>query len=400
MHPPIKPLFIIVLGLLTAFGSISIDMYLPAFIHISQDYNVSIDAVQLSLSAFFIGFSLGQLFYGPITDRFGRKNPLYFGIILYIIASIGCILSPTINALIFFRFLQALGGCSGVIISRAMVRDCFTENHAARVFSLLMLVMGAAPILAPLAGGMIAEVLNWRWIFGVTTCFGVICLCLTFFLLDETLPVERRTVQLNLKATLHNYKAVLRDRSFIGYAISGSLCSGGLFAYVAGSPFVVINLYGVPPDRYGWFFGANAFGLIATSQANSWLLARYSFDRILKSGYLFISACAFYLLLAVWFGFSLWLYAAGLFFYIGIMGIIGPNYNAGALGNQANRAGSAAALLGTFQFLSATLSSSLVSFFHNGTSMPMTLIMIGCVTSSLIVYFVTSPYKHRKEVHP
>ncbi len=389
-----RPALIIVLGMLTAFGSLSIDMYLPAFPDMKMALGASSPQMELSLSFFFGGFACGQLVYGPISDRFGRRAPVYFGLVLYALASAGCAMATSVHALLALRLVQALGGCAGVIIARAVVRDCFVANQAARVFSLLMLVSGLAPILAPLLGGFVAAAAGWRWIFGLQASFGVLCLIVVHFTLPETLPVSARTGQrLTLRGALRNYRDILRDPCFLGYALSGALASAGMFAYIAGSPYVIIELFGVPKGLYGWMFGANAFGLIAGAQINARLLRTRPLDGVLRRAYGCMLLAAMYSAGVVYCGGGLVWLLPGLFVYVGSIGFVGPNYASGALTNHGGRAGAASALLGTAQFTFAALASVLVSHLHDGSAWPMVLVMSGCMVLSAVAYGGIAPYR-------
>lgn len=385
---------IIVLGMLTAFGSLSIDMYLPAFPDMARELGSTLPHMELSLSFFFVGFSFGQLIYGPLSDRFGRRAPVYFGLVLYTLASIAITMTHSVHALLALRLVQALGGCAGIIISRAVVRDCFAGNQAAQVFSLLMLVSGLAPILAPLLGGAVASHLNWRWIFGLQASFGVVCLAVAHFVLPETLPISARSGhRLTMRGTFENYREILRDSCFLGYTLSGALASAGMFAYIAGSPFVVIELFGVPKGLYGWIFGANAFGLIAGAQVNAWLLKTRPLNRVLRGAYICMLLAAAYNAAVIAFGGGLAWLLPGLFLYVASIGFVGPNYSSGALTNQGGRAGAASALLGTGQFLFAAIASILVSHLHDGTAWPMALVMAGCIVASVVLYGLIEPFR-------
>jgi MFS transporter, DHA1 family, multidrug resistance protein len=270
----------LILGALTAFAPMSIDMYLPALPEIGRSLGADTASVQLTLSAFFIGLAVGQAIYGPLADRFGRKGPLYFGLIVYIAASIGCALASDIQALIGLRLVQALGGCVGIVIARAVVRDLYGHQESARMFSVLMLVMGVAPILAPLLGGYVLIWFGWRAIFWVLALFGLSCLIAAALILPETRPAH--TMKPNVLSAIAGYGRLLVDRRFIGYTLAGGLAQAGLFAYISGSPFVFIEVFGVPAQHYGWLFGLNALGLIVASQINRRLLSRHTSDELLK----------------------------------------------------------------------------------------------------------------------
>src|SRR5215831_15888828 len=272
---------IVLLGVLTAFAPVSIDMYLPALPTIGVAFGAEPGHVQLSLASFFLGLATGQAFYGPISDRFGRKRPLYAGLILFAIASAGCALSTSIDMLIVLRFFQALGACSGQVIARAVVRDLFEPRESARVFSLLLLVMGVSPILAPLVGGQIIGWFEWRVVFWVITALGLLGLTGVILRVPETHRHEHKR-SLELKKVLAVYSELITDRTFIGYAVTGGLAMAGLYTYIVATPFVFIQLFHVPAGRFGLFFGANAAGLIAASQINVRLIRRFETQAIIR----------------------------------------------------------------------------------------------------------------------
>ena len=274
------PGWLILLGALTAVGSLSVDMYLPSFPAIVSTLHTDAGAVQRTLSMFFIGLALGQLVYGPLSDRFGRKPPLLFGMALYTAASLACLFAPNIYALQWGRLLQALGGCAGIIIPRATIRDRCDALSAARAFSLVMLVMGAAPILAPQLGSWVLVWFSWRAIFAVLALFGAVCLIAIIFGMEETVD-RTRAPRLNFHSIFRNYYELLRDRQFLLFSLCGGFGSAAMFAYIAGSPFVLMQLYGISAHYYGWVFGANAVGLVVGSQINARLLAHHSPRKIL-----------------------------------------------------------------------------------------------------------------------
>ncbi|MDX9731952.1 MAG: Bcr/CflA family multidrug efflux MFS transporter [Bdellovibrionales bacterium] len=394
-----KALFILILGALTAFGPLSIDMYLPAFTQIGKDFQVSIAQVEWSLAAFFAGLSIGQLFYGPLSDRYGRKRPLIFGMTVYIAASIGCALSTEIEMLVAFRFLQALGGCAGMVISRAMVRDLFNHSESARVFSLLMLVMGLAPILAPIFGGYLLRVSDWHSIFWLISALAALCIFAVYNWLPETHRTETAPRQTN--SVLSTYLSILQDPTFTWNALAGGFAQAGMFAYITGSPFVFMELYGISPDHYGWFFGLNAFGLILASQLNARLLKKRSPDQVLRyslrvtmlAGLALFGSSLTSTLMPGGFVQNVGLMGvtAPLFFYIASLGMVFPNTTAEALAHQGHRAGAASALIGTLQFVLASLASLTVSLMHSKSSLPMTSVIAFCGVSAMISQ---SLYRH------
>ena len=375
-NPPLS--WLLLLGALTAFAPMSIDMYLPSLPAIAAAFATDSAAAQYTLASFFIGLALGQAVYGPLADRYGRKPPLYAGLALYIVASIGCALAPDIATLTVLRFVQAIGGCAGVVIARAVVRDRFDARTSAKIYSLLMLVMGLAPILAPIMGGWILALASWRAIFGVLALFGFATLLLSWRHLPETRPANA-IGDGGVGAALRVYGDLLRDRNFIGYALSGGFALGGMFAYITGSPHVFIELYNVPAQYYGWLFGLNALGLIASSQYNRRLLTHHTADAILRRANR-VTVLLGLVLLAVaasgWGGLPILLIP--LFGYIASLGFTGPNAMACALAHQGTRAGSASALIGSLQFGVATVSSMLVGLLGGGSALSMAAVIAGC----------------------
>jgi MFS transporter, DHA1 family, multidrug resistance protein len=367
-----------VLGALTAFAPMSIDMYLPSLPTLERVFRADAASVQLTLAAFFIGLALGQALYGPLVDRLGRKAPLYAGTALYVLASAGCALAPDVHSLVVLRFAQALGGCAGVVVARAVVRDLFDEQESARMFSLMMLVMGVAPILAPLAGGYLLVLLGWRSIFWALALFGLACLVAAVLWLPETRP-RQPGAKGGIGRAIMGYGQLVADRRFLGYALAGGFAQAGMFAYISGSPSVFIDLYGVPAQHYGWLFGLNACGLILASQINRRLLVKYS-ARAVLSGANYANAV---------FGIALVLFAATgvggfagilvpLFGYVASLGFVFPNSVALAMGPQGERAGSASALLGTVQFSAAAIASVSVGVLYDGTARPMAGVIAAC----------------------
>jgi len=375
--------FIILLGALTAFDPLSIDMYLPAFADIAKDFRVNSAAVELSLTTFFIGLAVGQLIYGPLSDRYGRKKPLLIGMSFYCLSSLGCAFSSGIHMLIAFRVLQALGGCSGMVVTRAIVRDLFDNQRSAHIYSLLMLVMGLAPILAPLIGGYLAKYFGWRMIFVLLGTLSLASVTCSFFFLPETHHPSVHAPPSD--PVWRTYGALLQHKEFLGYTLMGAAIQSGMFAYIAGSPFVFIVLFGVAPEHYGWIFGMNAAGIIAASQINRVLLKTYGFESILSIVVCFSGLFAAGLFVAALLNRSLFLFLLPLFLYIATLGFVFPNSSAGAFAQQEKRAGSASALFGAIQWGAACIASLLVSLFDNGTSLPMVGIILACGILGVLV---------------
>jgi DHA1 family bicyclomycin/chloramphenicol resistance-like MFS transporter len=376
---------IFILGWLSAIGPFSIDMYLPGFPAIARDLETTVPHISLSLSSFFIGISLGQFIYGPLLDRFGRKRPLIVGLVIYAIASIGCLLASSANMLIAMRFLQALGSCSGMVASRAMVRDLFHVKDNAKVFSLLMLVVGVSPIIAPTLGGYVTATIGWRYIFLILTILALFILTLVIFGLEESKGPDPG-YSLKPATIVGHFLSVFRDPQFYTYAFTGAVASSGLYAYIAGSPSVFMEIYKVTERQYGWIFALVAMGLIGASQLNTVLLKVHKSEQIIQVA-LFCQATTGLLL---FFGAALnWLDLFSTIFLIFIFlccqGFIFPNSSALSLAPFGHKAGSASALLGGIQMSIGAGTSALVSFLHNYTALPMTGVMALCALSSFTI---------------
>lgn len=368
--------FIVILGALIAFAPLSIDMYLPAFPAIAHDLGASAGAVQATLAIFFIGLAVGQGVVGPISDRTGRLPPLLVGILIYVGASVWAALATNIESLLAARLLQALGGCAGIVTSRAMVRDLFDEQASAQVYSLLMLVMGLAPILAPMIGGVLIQHYEWPMIFWVLAAFGLACVPAVLLGLGETLPKERRHKEGGVGTALRAYLALCGDRPFMGFALANAFVSSAMFAYITGSPFVFIELHGLTPGGYALLFGVNAGGLIIAAQVNALLLRRYSSRAVLKV------AMAVQLLAALSvLGVTILVPEAFLplaiciFIAVTSLGFIGANATAAAMARAEGHIGAASALTGILQFALAAVSGGLVGLFNDGSALPMALII-------------------------
>lgn len=369
---------ILILGALTAFGPLAIDTYLPALPTLERAFQTSASRVQLTLASFFLGIALGQIVFGPITDRFGRRAPLYVSLTLFAVASAGCALAPSIEALAAWRFVQAIGACAGGVISRAMVRDLFDPRESARVYAGLMLVMGVVPMLAPVAGGYILLGFGWSAIFLLMAALAIVCLVAVHFRLPEThRPAVVRP--LNLPAILRGYARLLASRQYLGCALAASASLSGVFAYVAGAPHVFIELYGVSPEHFGWLFGLNAFGFIAAAQVNGRMLRGLSLGGVLRAGSV-VQALAGLALLAMaqLEAFGLPGIAVPLFVFIASMGFVLPNAAALAMAPHGDNAGAASALLGTLQFSCGAAAALAVGAFQDTSAVPMAAIMAVC----------------------
>lgn len=380
----------LILGTLTAFAPISIDMYLPALPQIGAEFGVPAARVQLSLAVFLVGLALGQLIYGPLADRFGRRRPLIVGCALYAAASAGIATAPTLDSMLGLRLLQALGGCAGIVIARSIVRDRFDERDSARIYALLLLVTGLAPILAPVAGSVVLGMLGWRAIFWLLCGFGLLCLGLTLFALPESLPPERRR-RTGISGILGTYSALLRDRPFMGYALAGGLGFGALFAYISGSSAVLIAGYGVSPTVYSLIFGMNAAGMVGAAQLNGWLRDRLSAAQVIGGATVFGAIMALLLALFAWLRTPLPLVLLPLFGAVASAGLVSPNTAAAAMAPQGARAGSASAVLGAVQFGVGASAGSLASLVADGSAVPMALTMAVCTAAAFGVLRILAP---------
>ena len=394
---PISLKLILILGILSAYGPISIDLYMPALPTIGQEFQT--ERIQQTMSVYFLGMALGQLFMGPLSDKFGRKRPLLFGCAIYALASLGCALATSLEALLVFRFLQALGGCAGMVLTISMVRDLFAVKDSARVLSYLVLVMGLAPILAPLIGGQLLLYSSWRIIFLVLMGFGLLCLVMVALGLPESLPQERRnkTALTNLTS---NYRQLFTDLRFIAYALPASFIGAGFTVYLSSAALVFITVYGVAPQHFGWIFGLNAVGLIAMSQVNAWLLRRYSSDFILNRALIALMLVALALLLLAvtgWGGMiGLWI---ALFFCIGGSGLVRPNTTARAMAPFPDKAGSASALLSSIGSALGALSGFILSFFHAKSAVPMALLLALCYVLAWLFLLLFRQMTKQRSLH-
>jgi DHA1 family bicyclomycin/chloramphenicol resistance-like MFS transporter len=379
---------ILILGLLTAIGPFSIDMYLPAFPAIAKGLNTSVAQVMLSLSSFFIGISAGQLIYGPLLERFGRKKPLYVGLVIYLFASAGCAFTESVNALIAFRFLQALGSCAGLVTSRAMVRDLFDVKDNAKVFSSLMLVVAVSPIIAPTVGGYVTALLGWRFVFAVLMIVDAAVLAAVFFLLPESKKPDP-THSLKPKAVTKNFISILFHPQFYIYALTGSVAASGLYAYISGSPQVFIEFFGVNEKQYGWIFAIIAIGIISTSQINTLILRRYPSEKIIPVALMFQSVIGVTLAsIAFLNGSEFYSTIVLIFLYISCQGFIFPNASALTLAAFGHNAGNASALMGAIQMGIGATASAAVSLLQNSTTFPMTGVMAFCSMTALTIFMM------------
>ena len=383
---PISLRLVVILGLLSAIGPFAIDMYLPALPQIGASLNAPVSAVQASLTAFFIALGVGQPLFGSLSDMWGRKKPLYLGLLIFVVASIGCALAQDIQTLVVLRFIQGMGAAAGMAIPRAVVRDMHTGHEAARMMSLLMLVFSVSPILAPLAGTAVIALGDWRWVFWAVAVAAVLGLAAMVRGLPETRNAAARQDS-SLGDALQAYGVLLRDWHYLGLVFIGACAMAGFFVYLAGSPFVLINHYGLSTTQYSVAFALNAIAFIGAAQFTGSLGKRFGLVAVVKvaataSGVVMLSLLTYYLLggekLAV---------LIGLYFVASaLMGLVIPTTSVLALEEHGAIAGTASALLGTLQMLTGAVAMQIVGMFSNGKPLPM---VIGMATGALIGVLLT-----------
>jgi DHA1 family bicyclomycin/chloramphenicol resistance-like MFS transporter len=370
------------MGALTALGPLAIDMYLPAFPAIGVGLNAGQGEVERTLASYLFGLSLAQLVYGPIADRFGRRLPLLFGLVVFTLSSIGCAFTQDIGHLTILRVIQAFGGAAGMVIPRAVIRDNLDTIEAAKALSLLILIMGVMPILGPIVGAQLMFVAGWRGLFGLMATVGLLLGIAAWRNMKESLPPEKK-IPLNFRNIGSNYLALVRDRQYLCYALTGGFGSAGLFTYISGSPRVLMEVYHVEPQYFGFLFGLNAAALIAMSQLSARLLNRHSPERLLhwaQNALVVMALIGVVLTVAGWL--NLWLFMVCLMGFMACQGFVLPNSGALALAKQGKRLGVASALMGTIQMLCGTFAGLAISSWHSDTALPMTgLLLISAALS-------------------
>ncbi len=374
----------LLLGVLTAVGPVSTDMYLPAFPLIEADFGGGAGSAQITLAAWFIGLAVGQITHGSLSDRFGRRAPLLIGTTIYAGASLGCALAGGLWSFSFYRLLAAIGGSASMVVPRAVVRDLADGHEAARILSRLMLLMGVVPILAPAAGGAVLAFASWRLIFWIAAVYGGICTLLVWRFLPDTLAATRR-IRLGPIGLLRRYAAIGREGRFVTNALCGGFAMAGLFAYLGGSPAAYIAEYHVSPTHYGMLFGINAAGFIFAAQVNARLLPRFGTDRVITTA---VAAAALATMLLTLDAMTGWGRVPGLavplFTYLAALGFLMPTTTVGALSRHAAQAASASALMGTGQFLLGALFSTAVGLINDGTARPMAFLMLAGGLGALV----------------
>ncbi len=376
----------LILGFLSGIGPLSIDMYLPAFPALSQELGASASITQLSLTACLIGLACGQLVAGPLSDMRGRRVPLLIGIFSYVIVSLLCAFSPNMPMFIAMRFLQGLAGSAGIVIARASVRDMYSGAELTKFFALLMLVNGAAPILAPIFGAEILQFTSWRGVFFVLSGLGLAMLLAVWFGMGETLPEERRMPG-GISSTLSTFKRLSRDSSFMGYALTQGFVSAAMFAYISGSSFVLQEIYKVSPRGFSLIFALNGAGIILMSQVAGRLAGKVNTRKLLASGLLIATTGASLLLVAVSLQLGLIAVVIAFFLVVSSVGIVSTTTTSLALQNQGKTAGSASAMLGMLSFVVGGAAAPLVGLGGSGTALPLAVVMAVFVLGAIILFF-------------
>jgi DHA1 family bicyclomycin/chloramphenicol resistance-like MFS transporter len=366
---------VLLLGGLTAFGSVSMDMYLPAMPSLVRALKTTPAAAQQTVSIFLTGLAVGQLIYGPVSDRVGRRGPILFGVGVYLAASLGCALASSVGMLIVFRLLQALGACAGMVIARAVVRDRYEDHEVLHVFSLLTLVMGSAPILAPLIGGWVLSVGSWRWIFAIQSLFALVITACAFFFLTESRS-EATRVRAMSERPLASYLVLIRAPRLAGLLLNGAFSGAALFAFITAAPEIVITLYHVPAAYFGWIFGVNVTGMLAAGQINARLARRVPGEVLLHASNAVALGCASLMVICTFTGFGgLFGVLIPLWFVMASLGFSQPNAAAAAMSLDRERAGATAALMGATGFGIGSLAGVATSLLDDGTAKPLVVVI-------------------------
>ncbi|MFC3747774.1 multidrug effflux MFS transporter [Paenibacillus sp. GCM10012306] len=375
----------LILGALTAFGPLSLDMYLPSLPDLARDLHSSPSLAQLSLTACLVGLAVGQLVAGPLSDVRGRRMPLIVGLSLYVITSFLCSMSTSIEALIVLRFIQGLGGSAGVVVARAIARDMYSGTELTRFFALLMLVNGVAPIAAPIAGGQLLRFTSWPGVFIVLGVIGLVMLASVLFGLRETLPEAQRSGG-GLKSTLATFGRLLSDRMFMGYALSQGLVFAAMFAYIAGSPFVIQDLFGATPQIFSVIFAVNGLGIIITGQVTGKLAERFGETKLLVTGLIYAAVGGLLLLIMTLLGAGLIAILIPLFMVVSSVGIVSTAAFSLAMQQQGQSAGSASALQGLLSLIGGALVAPLVGLGGSGTALPMGIVIAAADVGAVLCY--------------
>ncbi|WP_224652031.1 multidrug effflux MFS transporter [Pectobacterium versatile] len=378
--------FIAILSALMAFTSLSTDIYLPAMPIMAKDLQGN---AELTITGFLIGFCIAQLIWGPLSDHLGRRIPLFIGMVLFIIGSVGCALSTDMSQIVFWRVFQALGACTGPMLARAMIRDLFSRTRAAQMLSTLMIVMAIAPIAGPLLGGQLIKVTSWHAIFWLLAVIGIAML-ISLRWLPETLPADRR-VKASLPSAFRNYYSLLTNANFMRFTLCLTFYYVAAYAFITGSAFVYITYFGIDPQHYGWLFALNIVGVMGMSVVNRRLVQRYPLEKLLKFAVLIAAAASFILAIGTKLHIGgIILIVVSVFVFFSMNGIIAATSTAAALDAVPNMAGSASALIGSLQYGSGIISSLLLALLSDGTPWTMAWIIALFTAASAVIALTTS----------
>ncbi|WP_462421265.1 multidrug effflux MFS transporter [Salinicoccus sp. Marseille-QA3877] len=385
---------VILLGALTAIGPLSMDMYLPALPVVADDLNTSASLVQMSLTTCLIGLATGQLMFGPLSDIRGRKKPLIFSLAIYSVTSLALAFTTTIGIFILLRFIQGFTGAAGIVIARAAARDIYSGNELTKAFALLALVSGAAPILAPISGGFVLNFGSWPVVFYIIAMIGILLLLSVMFLYSETLPAEGRS-EGTVFAVVKTFGDLLKDKVFLGISFTQSLIMSGMFAYIAGSPFILQNIYEVSPQQFSLIFALNGLGIIIAAQISGRIAAKVDEVKIMLSGVLLSLTGSVLLIIVVVGDLSLPVIIIALFMVVSSIGFVSPTAFSLGLKNQKKSAGSASAFLGLLPFIGGAVVSPLVGLGGEHIAWPLALVTIICSISAFAIFMA---FVWRKEV--
>ena len=377
---------VVLLGSLSAFGPLSMDMYLPGLPIVAEDLNASTSLVQLSLTACLIGLGAGQLIFGPLSDIYGRRKPLVITLSVYAIASVLCAFSPNIWIFVALRFVQGMTGAAGIVIARACARDLYVGNELTKFMAMLSIVSGSAPILSPIIGGVVLNYSSWHTVFLLLGVIGLLMFLSTAFFLPDTLPVEARS-ESGMLAVVKTFSGLLKDKWFLGIALTQGLIMSGMFAYIAGSPFVLQNIYNVTAQQFSLFFAMNGVGIITAAQVTGRLSGKIHELKFLRAGVLLSFTASILLLLTVWNEWPLAVIATALFFMVSSVGLVSPAAFSLAMQSQGKSAGSASAFLGLLPFIGGAIVSPLVGLAGDSSAWPLSIIVLTCSTAALVIYF-------------
>ncbi|MBB4035999.1 DHA1 family bicyclomycin/chloramphenicol resistance-like MFS transporter [Dysgonomonas hofstadii] len=390
---------VIILALLTALEPLSIDLYLPGFLMISESLSTSVASVQISLSTFLAGFAVGQLIWGPLADKFGRKKPILVSLVIFILASVACMYVRSIEQLWVIRFVQAIGGCAGVVISRAIVTDYYDKSKTLKIFALLALIMGIAPILAPSIGNAVLQYFSWKGLFGTMMSLGIILFALTLFFLPETHKQSKPAAKVNV---VKDYLQILKNRKFVIYSLIAGIVNGALMIYVANGPFLIMEKGGFSSDAFSIIFAVNAFGLMLGSYLTTIFQKYVKTNNLVKYALLFMSFASVVLLAAMYMNVNMNAILIVLFFYVFPIGILFPTTTELAITPFAdtNNSGTASALFGSIQLAMAFVCTILSSFISDGSIVAVGIAFFLCSILAFVIVFSRINMGEEYRKHP